>query len=64
MKYKKLTEAEKARHPSIHYTGSARGMKKLGYWGKNDECVRCGSYIYNLSITLGAPRKRPWWKET
>lgn len=21
---------------------------------KNDECVRCGNYIYNLSITLGS----------
>jgi hypothetical protein len=39
-------------HPSIHCTGSVRGMKKLGYWGKNDVCVRIGNYIYNLSITL------------
>lgn len=31
MEYMKLTEAEKARHPSIHCTGSVRGMKKLGY---------------------------------
>ena len=52
MKYKKLTELEKARHPSIHQTGSVRGMKKLRYWGKKDICVRCGQYIYNLSITL------------
>lgn len=28
MQYMKLTEAEKACHPSIHYTGSVRGMKK------------------------------------
>jgi hypothetical protein len=20
-------------HPSIHYTGSVKGMKKLGFWG-------------------------------
>lgn len=53
MKYKKLTESEKAIHPSIHCSGSVSGMKKLGYWGKNDECVRCGSYIYNLSILSG-----------
>lgn len=53
MRHLKLTETEKAIHPSIHYTGSVRGMKKLGYWGKNDRCVRCGQYIYNLSITLG-----------
>ena len=50
MEYKKLSEFEKSIHPSIHYTGSVRGMKKLGYWGKYDRCVRCGSYIYNLSI--------------
>lgn len=48
----KLTQAERDRHPSIHYTGSVRGMKKLGYWGKNDVCVRSGAYIYNLSITF------------
>lgn len=53
MRYEKLTEWEKARHPSIHYTGSVRGMKKLGYWGKRDRCVRCGQYIYNLSILIG-----------
>lgn len=56
MKYQRLNEWEKARHPSIHHTGSVRGMKKLGYWGKHDYCVRCGSYIYNLSITIGARR--------
>lgn len=52
MRYEKLTEAEKARHPSIHYTGSVRGMKKHNGWRKNDRCVRCGQYIYNLSITI------------
>ncbi|WP_286080839.1 hypothetical protein [Parablautia intestinalis] len=52
MKNVKLTETEKSIHPSIHYTGSVRGMKKLGYWGKNDVCVRSGAYIYNLSITF------------
>lgn len=53
MKYQRLTESEKARHPSIHHTGSVRGMKKLGLWGKHDRCVRCGQYIYNLSIYIG-----------
>lgn len=52
MRYQKLTPYEKYIHPSIHYTGSVRGMKNLGYWGKDDVCVRCGQYIYNLSITL------------
>ena len=56
MQYMKLTEAEKARHPSIHYTGSVRGMKKHFGWGKNDHCVRCGQYIYNLSQTIGTYR--------
>lgn len=58
MRYMKLTEAEKNRHPSIHCTGSVRGMKKLGYWGKNDVCVRCGQYIYNLSILLQEDRTK------
>lgn len=52
MRYVRLTEAEKKRHPSIHVTGSVRGMRKLGYWGEDDEIVRCGQYYYNLSITL------------
>jgi len=55
MNYAKLSEHEKAIHPSIHYTGSVRGMKKLGYWGKDDICVRCGQYIYNLSRTVTYP---------
>lgn len=52
MKYMKLTAKERNRHPSIHYTGSVSGMKKLGYWGKNDICVRSGMYIYNLTIVI------------
>ncbi len=56
MQYMKLTEAEKARHPSIHCTGSVRGMKKHCGWGENDRCVRCGQYIYNLSQTIGTYR--------
>lgn len=49
MKYKKMNDIVKSKHPSIHYTGSVLGMKKLGYWDKDDVCVRCGQYIYNLS---------------
>ena len=56
MIYMRLTKAEKALHPSIHCTGSVLGMKKLGLWGKNDRCVRCGQYIYNLSIYIGSYR--------
>lgn len=57
MEYRRLTEAEKSRHPSIHYTGSVRGMKKLHFWGEHDHCVRCGQYIYNLSIRIGGYRR-------
>lgn len=53
MKYMRLTPEEKARHPSIHRTGSVRGMKRLGLWGKHDHCVRCGQYVYNLSVRIG-----------
>lgn len=60
MKKSELPERERDKHPSIHYTGSVRGMKKLGYWGKNDVCVRCGQWIYNLSITL--KEEKQWEK--
>lgn len=53
MRYMRLTEYDKARHPSIHHTGSVRGMKKLGFWKKHHRCVRCGQYIYNLDIWIG-----------
>jgi len=55
--YRKLTAAEMSQHPSIHYTGSVRGMKKLGYWGKRDKVVRCGQHYYNLSITINDYRR-------
>ena len=58
MQYMKLTEHDKAIHPSIHYTGSVRGMKKLRFWGKHDRCVRCGQYIYNLDIFIGGQPRR------
>lgn len=35
-------------HPNIDATGSIRGMKKLGYWRKNDRCVRSHGFIYNI----------------
>ena len=57
MRYARLSRAERECHPSIHYTGSVRGMKKLRYWGKDDVCVRCGQYIYNLSITIKNTRR-------
>jgi hypothetical protein len=53
MKYAKKGTIDTDRHPSIHYTGSVRGMKKLGFWGKTDNCIRIGNYIYNISIVIG-----------
>ena len=35
-------------HSNIDITGSVRGMKYLGYWGKKDRTVRSHGYIYNL----------------
>lgn len=32
--------------PNIHRTGSVRGMVKLGFWPKDGDKVRYGSYIY------------------
>ncbi|MCC8014666.1 MAG: hypothetical protein LIO87_05675 [Eubacterium sp.] len=58
MEYRKLTKYDKAVHPSIHYTGSVKGMKDLGFWGKNDKCVMCSQYIYNLSIFISNQQKR------
>ena len=39
-------------HPSIHKTGSVKGMKKCGYWDKDDVVVRYGDYFYNFSIWI------------
>jgi hypothetical protein len=35
-------------HPSIHGTGSVRGMKDRGYWGKDDRTVRSHGFLYNI----------------
>ena len=64
MKYLKLSEEEKEKHPSIHYTGSVKGMRKLGFWKKNDICVRCGQYIYNLSISIKSTKKKSEQKDS
>ncbi len=32
--------------PSIHRTGSLRGMVKSGFWPKGADVVRHGNYIY------------------
>lgn len=35
-------------HPNIDASGSVRGMKQLGYWNKEDRCVRSHGFIYNI----------------
>jgi hypothetical protein len=35
-------------HPNIDRSGSVRGMKKLGYWRKDDRMVRSHGFIYNI----------------
>ena len=35
-------------HANIDATGSVRGMKALGYWGKEDRTVRSHGFIYNI----------------
>jgi hypothetical protein len=37
-------------HPNIDATGSVRGMKAKGWWGKNDRTVRSHGFIYNIDI--------------
>jgi hypothetical protein len=52
MQYRKKGSFNTDNYPSIHFTGSVLGMKKLGYWKRNDEIVRCGQYYYNLSSPI------------
>lgn len=35
-------------HPNISTSGSVRGMKDRGYWGKNDRIVRSHGWVYNI----------------
>ena len=40
-------------HPSISTSGSVNGMRKLGYWEKEDKVVRChGAYINTSHVVL------------
>lgn len=36
-------------HPNIDASGSIKGMKKLGYWNKEDVTVKYNGTIYNIS---------------
>ena len=42
------TGIEHSCHPHIDGTGSVSGMKKLGYWDKQDRIVRSHGFIYNI----------------
>lgn len=44
-----LTGNEHSAHPNIDRTGSVVGMKKKGYWGKNDIVVATNGAKYNIS---------------
>ena len=35
-------------HANIDKTGSIKGMKKLGYWLKDDRCILSHGIIYNI----------------
>lgn len=37
-------------HPSIHRTGSVKGMIDRGFWKKEHQTVRVGEFIYNTSL--------------
>jgi hypothetical protein len=36
-------------HPNIAASGSVGNMRRLGYWGKHDRCVRAHGFIFNTS---------------
>jgi len=36
-------------HPNIDVSGSVSGMKKLGYWRKEDRIIRERGHYYNMS---------------
>lgn len=35
-------------HPNIDISGSVRGMKDRGYWGRNDRVVKSHGWNYNI----------------
>ena len=39
-------------HANIDSTGSVRGMKKLGYWRKDDRTTRAHGAIYNIDTLV------------
>lgn len=49
-------------HPNIDATGSIRGMRDRGYWGKKDRCVRSHGFIYNIDryVSEDKPEINEW----
>ena len=43
-------------HPNISATGSVRGMRKTGLWGKTDRVVRSHGWIYNIDRLAYDPK--------
>ena len=39
-------------HSNINVSGSVRGMKDRGYWGKNDRMVKSHGWIYNIDTFI------------
>jgi hypothetical protein len=37
-------------HPNISASGSVAGMKKKGWWGRDDKTVRSHGFIYNVDV--------------
>ena len=40
-------------HPNIHASGSIRGMRDRGWWGKKDRTVKSHGFIYNIDRSVG-----------
>ena len=43
---------EHSAHANIDSTGSVAGMKKLGYWRRDDRTIRCRGAIYNIDTLV------------
>ena len=39
-------------HPNINISGSVKGMKERGYWGKNDKTLQAHGRTYNISYIV------------
>ena len=46
------TGTENSVHSNIDVTGSIKGMKKLGYWKKDDKIVKSHGSYYNISTLV------------